>query len=313
LNPLLSYINIFINIMTNENPLKVFFRKSKFKMTLPSGGKWYPAGSIDLNPDGTVNVFAMNADDDIRFRAGEVSLTGKATLDLIKSCIPAIVQPELVPSLDIDSILLAIRAASYGDDFTTTVSVPKTKMVRKLNIKISELLGALPSDPIAWDDKLTITNEDNMKLAITLRPIQLQELFRLTKFILVKQRSLQNLITTGLESIDTEKLDDSIHEITGSAIDMICGSIQNAIITDATEKQLAKYEAGIDDKATARELLSNLDVAYFNAIKNHLDLQKKKYTIMTGMVEATKEEIEAGADKQWQAEVIFGGSEFFGG
>ena len=299
--------------MTNENPLKIFFRKSKFKMTLPSGGRWYPQGSITLNTDGTVDVLAMNADDDIRFRAGEVSLTGKSTLDLIHSCIPAINTPEIIPSIDVDSILLAIRAASYGDEFTTTVSVPNTKKVRKVTLKISDLLGRVPTDAAAWDDDLVITNEDGLKLSLKLQPIQLQDLFKLTKFIVAKQRSLQHILSSGINEEEAQKLDTSFREITEGAIDMIASGIQSAVISDSNGNNLAKYTAGQDPKSAVNELLVNMDVVYFNAIKKHMDEQRKKFTVTTGPIDATEEEIAAGASKTWQADIVFGGSEFFGG
>lgn len=300
-----------------ENPLKNFFRKSKFRITLPSAGRWYPPDSLKPNSDGTLDVFAMNANDDIRFRAGEITMSGQSTLDLVKSCLPGILEPESIPSIDIDSILLAIRAASYGDIFTTTISVPGTTLTRKLDLKVSDLLNSIPGTPDEWDNELEIESDTNMKLKLILVPINLRDLFRLTKAITGQQRALQNTLrdvnTSEMTEEQTQKFDASLQSITGTAVDLICDSIKEAkvIMPDGTVSTQISSSDPIS-KAQIRQLILNLDVAYFNAIRDHLDAQKKKYTINTGLIRATEQEIAAGAKTEWQADIVFGGSDFFG-
>lgn len=301
----------------SENPLKSFFRKSKFKMTLPSAGKWYPENSINLNQDGSVDVFAMNAADDIRFRTGELALNGKSTISLINSCIPNIVNPEFIPSIDLDPLLLAIRSASYGDDFTISVSVPKTTLIRKLDLKISDLLNELPSDPSHWDTELTIENEDELKLNLNLIPINLGQLFTTTKTISNQRRTLSSVLdqTNQKELSDDQlqKFDDSVNKVTKTAISLICESIQTVTLIDKNGTTLTKLSKNeLASQMQIRQLVDSLDVNYFNAIRDHLDTQRKKYTIQTKEIESTTEEIAAGADKFWKAEIVFAGSEFFG-
>ena len=93
-------------------------------MTLPSRGQWYPKNGLSYDSSGKVPVFAMNASDDIKFRTGDATMSGKNIYEVIQSCIPNITEPENIPHIDIDSILLAIRVASYGAEFEFSVSVP---------------------------------------------------------------------------------------------------------------------------------------------------------------------------------------------
>src|SRR5271169_1513294 len=110
-----------------NNPLKGFFRKAKFQVTLPSEGKWNNTKDITFNDNKTVDIFAMTASDDIKFKSGDSNLSGNNTFSLIKNCIPNILKPENLSSIDIDVIMLSIRWASYGPSFSFNVTVPKTK------------------------------------------------------------------------------------------------------------------------------------------------------------------------------------------
>jgi hypothetical protein len=301
-----------------ENPLKSFFRKSKFKMTLPSAGKWYTSNSLTLNVDGTVDVFAMNASDDIRFRTGELALNGKSTVSLIQNCIPNITNPEMIPSIDIDPILLAIRAASYGDDFEITVDVPGTKLTRKLKLKISELLNMLPSESSNWDSELKIISDDGMVLQLILVPITLGQLFQTTKVISNQRRVLTSVLGNNENQLELsddqiQKFDNSVTQVTQSAIDLICESISEVTLFDQNNNVVTKLNKSEPASfSQIKQLVNTLDIGYFTEIRNHLDAQRKKFSVKSGFVRSTPDEVIAGAEEGWQANIIFAGSDFFG-
>ena len=55
-------------MQTSMNPLSRHFRQPKLYVTLPSRGNFYPAGSIDIPPNGEFPVLAMTAKDELRFK-----------------------------------------------------------------------------------------------------------------------------------------------------------------------------------------------------------------------------------------------------
>ena len=75
---------------------------------MPSKGVYYPTGSITLDENGEVGVYPMTAKDEIVMKTPDALLTGKSTVEVIQSCIPAIKDAWQVPSIDVDTILIAI-------------------------------------------------------------------------------------------------------------------------------------------------------------------------------------------------------------
>jgi len=284
------------------NPLQGFYRKAKFQMSLPSEGRWYQKDTLRLNADSTVDVFAMTAADDIKFRAGEASLTGHNTYTLIKNCIPNIIDPVDMPSIDLDTILLAIRMASYGDNMEISCDVPNTSLVRKIPIKISGLLKKLPTSK-DWDSILEITNETGEKIIFDIKPTPLKDVFNATKNIIKTKQQLQSMSQNGNDTdADLLKFDANIQTLGDVTINIVAASIESITFSNgATEK----------NPIIILDLLSGMDVAYFNTIKEHLEVQREKFTLKTDTIISTDKELAVGAPASWTAPVLFAGADFF--
>lgn len=109
----------------NNNPLKQYFRRPGVYLKLPSGGRGYPEGALNIPETGELAVFPMTAIDEITTKTPDALFNGTAVAELIKSCIPDIVDPWAVTSEDLDSILIAIKAASGGNEFEVMSVCPK--------------------------------------------------------------------------------------------------------------------------------------------------------------------------------------------
>lgn len=119
--------------MTNTNPLLDFARKVEFSIKLPSNGNWYPEGMIDYTLSGEVEVYPMLPKDELMLMNPDSLLSGQANVNLIKSCVPAIKEPEKLLYPDLNVLLLAIQKATYGDKLTMQVVCPEC--LRKANEK----------------------------------------------------------------------------------------------------------------------------------------------------------------------------------
>ena len=101
---------------TAVNPLTKHFRQPALYLKLPSNGAYWPDNSLDLSAAGELAIFPMTTRDEITLRTPDALLNGQGVVDVIKSCCPGIKDPWLMPSVDVDAVLVAVRVASYGDD-----------------------------------------------------------------------------------------------------------------------------------------------------------------------------------------------------
>jgi len=127
----------------NTNPLKQYFRRPEIYLKLPSGGDFYPAGSIDLPDNHELPVYPMTAIDEITSKTPDALFNGTAVVDIIKSCIPNIKNPWDIPIIDLDPILVAIRAASNGPTLDIESQCPKCSEEASYGINLIGLLSSL--------------------------------------------------------------------------------------------------------------------------------------------------------------------------
>ena len=295
--------------MQNTNPLNNFFRKPKFSIQLPSKGKWNNASQIEFNDDKSIDIYSMTATDDIKFRAGDLLINAQGTYDLLKSCAPSIKDPGSIVGIDLDTLLLSIRRASYGDDVIMNFIVPNTadinngtikRLTREYKTKISEILKSINSVE-QWDENLEIINENNDKIQIVLKPIPIKVIFSNARTI-IKQSQLAQKIAENENENSLENLNDAVKNLSSVNVQIICESIEQIVTND---------NSIIKNKAEIYYFLSNIDVEYFKAIQNHIDKNKELFKLNKIKFISTQEEKSAGAPDDWEAEIDFINMDFF--
>lgn len=287
--------------MSNSNPLESLFRKPKFQLQLPSYGNWYPAGAIEPSCAGLVDVFSMTANDEARFKASEASLTGQGTIDLIKSCIPQIKQPEFIPAVDLDPILLAIRKASYGDEMQYTALTPVKKNKKIITVSIGHLLSDL-NNFSEWDADLNINNTSGQVITFRIKPNTLKSIFDNSRTAFKQARLAYQLAENDL--IDDSKVKDIDDAIKNLSL------VQINLIRDSIEK-ISFEGAEITAPKEIENALFNLDVEYFKAITNYVVELRQKFGFKPVTVVSTPEEIAQGEPESYDIEVSFSQSDFF--
>jgi hypothetical protein len=142
----------------NANPLKQYFRRPEIYLKLPSGGEFYPAGSIDLPDNKELPIYPMTAIDEITSKTPDALFNGTAVVDIIRSCIPNIKDPWSIPIIDLDPILVAIRAASNGAMLDIDSQCPKCNEEASYSINLIGLLSNLTAgnyDEVVQVNELT--------------------------------------------------------------------------------------------------------------------------------------------------------------
>ena len=119
-----------------KNPLANWYRQHKIYVKLPSKGKFYKKGALDISANEEYPVYAMTAKDELMFKTPDALLSGQSTVEVIKSCIPAITDPWSMPSIDLDFCLIAIRVATYGESMEVGTDCPHCKASNSYDINL---------------------------------------------------------------------------------------------------------------------------------------------------------------------------------
>ena len=283
------------NSNIEQNPLRKYFRQPKVYTTLPSKGKFYPEGVLNMPETGELPVFAMTAKDELCIKTPDALLNGQATVDVIKSCIPAITNPWHMPSVDLDACLVAIRIATYGEKLDITTKVPVLGEERQFSVDLRQVLNKLVTPEYNSTLKLGDIN-------VELRPLTYKE-FTDSNLKTFEEQRIFSLVNDE-EMDDSEKLNRfsaSFKKLTDMTVNML-------------GKSIAKLHIG-DDEVTnpvfIEEFIDNVDKEFFKGITDHLEEQRKKFAIEPIKVESNEEDIAAGVPKEWEVPVTFDQSNFF--
>ena len=277
------------------NPLKKYFRQPKVYVTLPSKGKFYEEGSIELPENGEIPVYAMTAKDELTIKTPDALLNGAATVSIIESCIPSIKNAWRMPSIDLDALLIAIRIATYGEKMELNVKVPNTGDDRKFDVDLRQLLNKLVT--AEYDSVLDIND-----MTVYLRPLSYKEFTDASLKTFEEQRifALVNDDTIPEEE-KMAKFNESFMKLTNLTVDTMGKCISKIVVGD-TEVTNTQH---ID------EFMRNADKEFYNYIVEHLDAQKDKFAIEPINVTSDDEDVQKGAPKTWTVPITFDQSNFF--
>lgn len=111
--------------MTQEfNPLLDFARKIECSVKLPSNGGWYDDDIISFNALNEVNIMPMLPNDEMLIVNPETLISGDSILKVIGSCCPGVKNPGELYYPDVNTILLGIKKATYGDELVQQYICP---------------------------------------------------------------------------------------------------------------------------------------------------------------------------------------------
>ena len=242
-----------------KNPLSSFYRQPKIYVRLPSKGKFYEPGSLDLSENGEYPVYAMTAKDELLFKTPDALLNGTSTVELIKSCIPAILNPWVMPNIDLDFALIAIRIATYGDKMDVGTNCPHCDAENSYDMDLT-----------AWLDIFNnfIYNTDIVvdPLTVHVRPYTYKEVTKTALKSMEQQRIFQVINDDTLsDEIKLEKFGASFLKLTELTVDVIADCI-TAIDTP---------DGSVSDKDMIKEFIANCSKDIFQKIQDHVVQMKE--------------------------------------
>lgn len=238
----------------SNNPLRQYFRQPAIYIRLPSQGQFYPQGTIDMPPTGELAVYPMTAIDEITYRTPDALFNGQATVNVLASCVPAIKNHWATPAMDIDTLLIAIRIASYGHDMDFGSKCPKCAHECEHTIDLRSVLDRMRTP----DYNKSLKSGD---MEIFFRPMTYKNINDNNAIQYENQKLLQ-VLPDG-EIPDAEKmtaLADALKRITRITVQALAQSI--AVIKTP--------QAMVSEPEFIEDFLNNCDRELFNRIRDHI-------------------------------------------
>jgi hypothetical protein len=234
----------------NTNPLKQYFRRPEIYIKLPSGGNFYPEGSIDLPENKELPVYPMTAIDEITSKTPDALFNGTAVVDIIKSCLPNIKDPWSVPSIDLDHILIAIRVASNGNLLDIESICPSCNEEASYDIN---LIGLLSNITVGNYNDLVVLNE----LSFKFKPFTYQKLNNINMIQFEIEQSINKL----------ESITDPVEKQTQSGIAMQkLNKLSIELISESIE-HIGTPTAFVEEKEYILDFLQNCDRKLFEQLR----------------------------------------------
>lgn len=238
----------------SNNPLRQYFRQPAIYIKLPSGGKNYPEGTLEWPPNSELPVYPMTAVDEITYRTPDALFNGTAVVDVIKSCIPNILDPWHMPATDVDTALVAIRIASYGHTMEFETVCPHCTESSEFGLDLRTVLDQMRSP----DYSRTIKQGD---LEVFFKPMTYKNLNDNNHSQFEEQKILQML--PDAEIPDQQKI-TALSEAMKKLTDVTVNALVQSIAAVKTPDSM------VTESAYIAEMLKNCDRRLFNQIRDHI-------------------------------------------
>jgi hypothetical protein len=246
----------------SNNPLKQYFRRPALYFKLPSNGKGYAPGIIDMPENGELPIYPMTAIDEITTRTPDALFNGVAVTEIIRSCVPNIKDPWKILQIDLDALLLAIKIATNGSNMEIETTCPSCEEISKFDVNLSAMLGNYKAG--AYNVPLNISD-----VQVKFKPLDYQKINEASTQQFEVQKALtmiQNMEASDERENQTSMLIGRMQEL---AMKLVVETIEYIKVPEAT----------VMEKEYIQEYLSNCDKKTYETIRDHtIDLKKSTDT-----------------------------------
>ncbi len=280
----------------NTNPLNKYFRQPAIYVSLPSGNN-YPPHVVTPSQTGELGIMPMTAKDEIRFKTPDALMNGQGVVDVIQSCVPDIKDAWQIKSHDLDTILVAIRVATYGETMEINFNVPGANETVAHTINLPAILDELQKTKV--DSNITLS--DGLK--VTVRPLTYKDMTS-TSLQTFQQQKMYSAIQDS-QLADEEKakrFNDAFKALTDLNANILLKNIEMITMQDGTE---------ITDPAHIKEFVENANATLIKEVENKLMELRGQGAVKPLKMKATEEQIKKGAPVTYEVPVTFDTSNFF--
>jgi len=283
-------------MVENSNPLNKYFRQPAIYVSLPTGGD-YPPHVVTPSKTGEFAIMPMTAKDEIRFKTPDALMNGEGVVDVIHSCVPDIKDAWQIKSYDLDTILIAIRIATYGETMDINFSVPVVNEQISHTLNLPAILDSIKS--------VQIKNECVLKdgLKIQVRPLTYKDITNTSLTTFQQQKlysSVQDSKMTDKEK--TKKFDEAFKALTELSMGLLLRNIEKITTPDGAE---------VTDPAQIKEFIDNANAGTITELQDKLNELRIQGSTKPAKLKATEEQIKKGAPATYEVPVTFDTANFF--
>lgn len=273
-----------------NNPLRKYFREPGLSIRLPSGGHFYPKGMVDFGMTGELEIYPLTAYDELLLKNPDGLLSGDSIIKVIHSCVPGVHDARSLCMADVDTIMLAIRAATAGDEMTVDVVCPACKHPNTFGLSIRYLIETATEHDPEYRVDLSDT------VAVLMRPHSYQTATRASLATFQQVKVIQSLKDRDLSEEDKNAIfDQAFTQLCHSNLSVMAEAVQAVIVPEGT----------VVDRDHILEFIRNIDA-------RKADLLQAKLEQITAIgVPKSQPAVCQKCEHAWESRMSYDPSHFF--
>ena len=286
-------------MVQTANPLNKYYRQPSIYISLPSRGAYYSDQVFKSTDTGEIPVLPMTAKDEIAFKTPDAMINGQATVDVIRSCCPNLLDPWQLVNYDLDAVLIAIRIATYGETMDFTAIVPVVNEQVSHTVNLPSLLDQVRQIKIKEDFKT------KNGFVFTVKPLTYKEVTNIQVKTFEQQKQLVQTNVPGAnvtEEQKTQRFAEAYKALTELNFQMLSNAFTKIVTPDGDT---------VTDKAQIVDFLQNADSVFVNEVQDKMIELRSQAQIKPLKMKSTEEQIKKGAPVSFDVPITFDNSNFF--
>ena len=281
----------------NPNPLNRYYRQPAVYVRLPSKGAYYDDSVFEKTVTGEVPILPMTAKDEMTFKTPDALINGQATVDVIRSCVPNIKDPWKLVNYDLDTVLLGIRIATYGESMDINATVPVINEQITQAVSLPTLLDTIAN--IQLRDSFTTKGNFTIKV----KPLTYKEITDVQVKTYNEQKTVVTVRNSQLtEEEKTVRYNETYKNLNDLTYLVLSDSIVSIKTPDGTE---------VTDQTQIKEFLNNTGSTLVNEIQEGVLSLRSQAQIKPLRMQSTEEQIKKGAPANYEIPLTFDNANFF--
>ena len=281
----------------NPNPLNRYYRQPAVYVRLPSKGAYYDDSVFEKTVTGEVPILPMTAKDEMTFKTPDALINGQATVDVIRSCVPNIKDPWKLVNYDLDTVLLGIRIATYGESMDINATVPVINEQITQAVSLPTLLDTIAN--IQLRDSFTTKGNFTIKV----KPLTYKEITDVQVKTYNEQKTVVTVRNSQLtEEEKTVRYNETYKNLNDLNYLVLSDSIVSIKTPDGTE---------VTDQTQIKEFLNNTGSTLVNEIQEGVLSLRSQAQIKPLRMQSTEEQIKKGAPANYEIPLTFDNANFF--
>lgn len=255
--------------VNQTNPLQKYYRQPKLFVSLPSKGLYYAEGTLQGDAS-NVPIFGMNGMDEILYKTPDALFSGEATTKVIESCCPYIRDASNMPTLDVDTLVIAIRIATFGEKITYGHTCRNCGAENDFEIDLRVILEYFSG--LKYENIVEVND-----LKVTLRPLTYKELTRINIENFKLQKMLLQLDLIGDEEQKQAKVDEIYRKLAELQTELFITSIESVQIPEGI----------VNEKDYIADWVKNSERELYSKIKEKLEANKNTWEVPKQTIQCT--------------------------